>query len=116
MRIDATFHYRITYRWNIDGLSNLEYEEFFTSFFTSYLSNCDDSNYDYDWEISDWIYREFVIPEKFMTGILAGPWRIWTKLHERRTATTVDTARHLCGEHENAYLEATRQALGATKV
>jgi hypothetical protein len=84
MKADSKFFYRITYGLNIDGLGNLEFEEFFESFFAWYLKNRDDEQYDFDWEIADEIYASFVIPEKFLTGIFARPNSIWARLHRRR--------------------------------
>ena len=85
MKADSKFFHRITYGLNIDGLGNLEFEQFFESFFAWYLKNRDDKQYDFDWEIADQIYYSFSIPEKFLTGIFARPQSIWTRLHRRRT-------------------------------
>jgi hypothetical protein len=84
MKADPKFFYRTTYGLNIDGLGNLEFEEFFESFFAWYLKNRDDQQYDFDWEIADQIYASFVIPEKFLTGIFARPNSIWARLRRRR--------------------------------
>jgi hypothetical protein len=85
MKVDPKYFYRITYGLNIDGLGNLEFDQYFESFFAWYLKNRDDQQYDFDWEIADQIYHSFAIPEKFLTGIFARPQSIWTRLHRRRT-------------------------------
>jgi hypothetical protein len=95
MKADPTFHYRMSLGFDVDGLSNYEFEHFFEYFFKWYLQNRDNPAYDFDWEIADQIYNDFVIPEKFLTGILARPWRIWTKLHNRRNGISVETPLHI---------------------
>jgi hypothetical protein len=84
MKMDSLFHHRMALGLDVDGLSNLEYLDFFEHFFEWYFTNRDNPTYDYDWDIADSICHSFEIPEKFLTGIFARPTSIWTRLHSRR--------------------------------